>query len=204
MIVVAPQSFADSARRIVELAIRNLKNAKIDPAGGALILISSSGDRLVPDRAAAIRQALTDAKITAVDELRIPKEMTAGSEVLKKRLQADPKPVMVFFLDYNGALVCKEVASDIVAKRPFVRAGYSADDARNRMVRAGEFAAVGEYEPTRLIRKAISVAAAAAQRREAKEKEEIPINVIESPAGSGVASAQPRRDVPPEVGKRGQ
>jgi ABC-type sugar transport system substrate-binding protein len=204
MVLVAPHSFSESARRIVALAIRNLKNAKIDPAGGALLLISSSGDRLVPDRVAAIREALTAAKITAIDELHIPKEISAGTAVLKKRLEADSKPVMVFFVDYNGALVSKDVAGEIGEKHPFVRAGYSSDDGLSRMVRAGEYAAIGEYDPTRLVRKAVTVAAAAAQHREAKEKEEIPIAVLESPAGSGVASMQPKRNVPPESGKRGE
>jgi ABC-type sugar transport system substrate-binding protein len=203
MIVVAPQSFADSASQIVKLAIRNLKNAKIDPARGAVLLISASGDRFVPDRVAAVREALKAAKVASIDELRIPKEITAGAAALKKHLQGDPKPVMVFFFDFNGAAACKEVASDLGEKRPFVRAGYTSDDGRTRMVRSGEYAAVGEYEPTRLIRKAVTVAAAAAQRRESKEKEEIPINVLESPPGSGVASFEPRREAPPEAPKKG-
>ena len=106
---------------------------------------------------------------------------------------------MVFFFDFNGAAVSKEAAGQVGDKHPFVRAGYTSDDGRTRMVRAGEYAAVGEYEPTRLIRRAITVAAAAAQRRESKEREEIPVNVQESPAGSGAASVQPRKEMPPET-----
>jgi ABC-type sugar transport system substrate-binding protein len=202
MILVAPHAFAESAHRLVELAIRNLKNAKINPAGGALILISASGDRLVPDRAAAIRQALEDANITSVAELPVPKEVQAASKVLKKRLQDDPKPVMVFFVDYNGALAGKEAANSLGEKRPFVRAGYTADESRNRMVMVGEYAAVGEYEPTRLIRKAVTVAVAAAQRRESKESEEVAINILESPAGTGLSMLPAGANSPPELHKK--
>jgi ABC-type sugar transport system substrate-binding protein len=202
MILVAPQAFAESAHRMVELAIRNLKNAKINPAGGALILISASSDRLAADRAAAIRQALEDANITSVAELRVPKEVTAAPKVLKTRLQEDPKPVMVFFVDSNGALAGREAASGLGEKRPFVRAGYTADEGRNRMVQLGEYAAVGEYEPTRLIRKAVTVAAAAAQRRESKESEEIVINILESPAGTGLSMVPPDGRGPPELHKK--
>ena len=196
MILVAPHAFADSARRIVELAIRNVKNGKLDPVGGAIFLLTTSGDRLATDRAAAIKEALKAARITAVDEVAITKDLEPASVLLRKRLEANPKPVMVFFFDANGALVASKVAGEIGEQRPFILAGYSSDEGRTRMVQFGEYAAVGEYEPNRLIKKAVTVAAAAAaaQGRGAKEREEIPITVMESPPGSGIPHVQPKKN----------
>jgi hypothetical protein len=204
MILVAPHAFADSAHRLVALAIRNLKKAKVDPARGALILITEPADRLLPDRAAAVRKALADAKIEAVEDLRVSKELTAGSKVLKQRLQEDTKPVMVFFLDWNGATICRDAVSELGEGRSLVLAGYTADETRNRMVSTGDYAAVAEYDPSRLVRKAVNIAAAAAHGRETKEIEEVVINILESPAGSGLTTVQVKRSTMENIMKKNQ
>jgi ABC-type sugar transport system substrate-binding protein len=193
LILVAPHVFAESAHRLVDLSIRNLQKAKVDPARGALILITGPADRLLPDRAGAIRKALADAKIDAVEELRVSRELTAGSKALKQRLQEDTKPVMVLFLDWNGASIARDAASDLGEGRSLVLAGYTADETRNRMVLTGDYAAVAEYDPSRLVRKAVNVAAAAAQGRESRELEEVSINILESPLGSGLTTVQTKR-----------
>lgn len=193
MVLVAPPPFGQSARRLVELSIRNLKNDKVDPSGGAIILVTTPADRFAADRAAAIRQALADAKITPVSELRIPKDLEAAAVSLTGKLDENRKLALVFFTDYNGSLASNNVAAKISEKRPYVQAGYAADETRVRMVRAGNYAAIAEYEPTRLIRKAVSVAIAAAQGRESKDREEILIGVAESPTGAGVAHVVEKR-----------
>ena len=96
MVLVKPPSFADSARTLVTSSIRNARNAKLNPDGGAILLITTTSDQFLPDRVAAVREALKASKIATVDEVRIPKEIQAGAGILKKRLLADPKPTMVF------------------------------------------------------------------------------------------------------------
>jgi ABC-type sugar transport system substrate-binding protein len=190
MVVVRPESFATSARQLVTLSIRNARTAKLDPEGGAILLVRETSDRLMLDRVAAVREALKSAKITAVEELRVPKVLDAGKDALRKRLLADPKPAMVFFFDHTGATASNNLAGEIVEQRPFIQAGYTSDNSLPRMAQAGEFAAVAEYLPNRLIQRAISAAVAVAQGRSVKEKEEIPIPVIESPPTSGVPRLQ--------------
>jgi hypothetical protein len=99
-ILVAPQPFADSARQLVAAAIRNARNAKLDPKGGALLLINTAGDPFIPDRVAALRDALKAAGIGAVDEIRFAKDSATGQKLLMARLKADPKPTMVFSVDF--------------------------------------------------------------------------------------------------------
>lgn len=194
MILVAPQSFAEISRRIIEASIRNIKTGKLDPTSGAIILRTIGGDRLVPERIASLRKALTDAKITAISELNIPKDLETGSAALKKRLLDDRKPVMVLFTDYNGALVSNKVAGEISESRPYVQAGYSSDENRTRMTLGGNYAAVGDFDPIRLVRKAVTVAVNAAHGREAKNREELLVNIMESPAGTGLPRVQAKRE----------
>jgi Periplasmic binding protein domain len=193
MTVVGPPSFANSARKLVELSIRNARNAKLEPDGGAILLVAPASDRFLNERIAAVREALKAAKIAAVDELLIPRQSEAGAEVLKKRLQADPKPSLVFTLDYTGTTASNAVATDIAEKRPFIQAGYTSNESLGKMAQAGEFAAVAEFVPTRLVQRAVSVAVAAAQGRNPKEKEEVALTVWESPQGSGVAHLQAKQ-----------
>ncbi len=47
-ILVTPEPFADSARQLVAAAIRNAKNAKLKPEGGAILLINTAGRSLPP------------------------------------------------------------------------------------------------------------------------------------------------------------
>jgi ABC-type sugar transport system substrate-binding protein len=190
MIMVRPESFADSARQIVNLAIRNARNAKLNPEGGAILLILEPGDKFMHDRVAAVRGALKSAKITAVSELRLPRNLDAAIAGLRKRLLADAKPALVFFFDFTGATASNNLAGDIVEERPFVQAGYTSDNSLPRMALAGEFAAMAEFQPSRLIQKAVSAAVAVALGRSVKEKEELPILLLESPPTSGTPRLQ--------------
>ncbi len=208
MIVVGPQSFTDSARKMVELSIRNARNAKLNPEGGAILLVAPPSDRFLDDRVAAVREALKAAKITTVNELLIPRGSDAGAEVLKKRLLADPKPCMVFTFDFNSTSASNNAASDIVEKRPFIQSGYTSDESLPRMAVAGEFGALAEFVPTRLTQRAVSVAAAAAQGRNLKDREDVPILVKESPPTSAAPIFRPNarpathRRRPPSDGLR--
>ena len=189
-ILVAPPAFADSAKQLVAAAIRNARNAKLKPEGGALILVNTAADFLSPDRLAALRAALQAAGITSIEELRFAKDNQAAHKLLIQRLWADSKPVLVFSVDGQGTLAANQAVSEIAPERPFIQAGYCSDESQFRMVAAGEFAAQAEYAPSRLIRKGISTAVAVAQGREVPSRVDVPVEIRVSPEKTGAPGMQ--------------
>ena len=187
---MTPPPFADSARELVAAAIRNARNAKLKPEDGAIFLINSGGDAFLPDRVAAVRDALEAAGITSIQEVRFLRDSQIAQKVLTTRLKADPKPAMVFSFDFISTTGSNLVAGDMVQERPFVQAGYASEDHLLRMATVGEFAALGHYVPTRLIRKAVSVAVAAALKQEVPNPVVIPIAIHESPPTAGTPQIQ--------------
>ncbi len=73
---------------------------------------------------------------------------------------------MVFSVDFSSASASNTAIGEIAKERPFIQAGYAHDDNLLRMARIGEFAALGQYIPNRLVRKAVSTAVAAALKQE--------------------------------------
>ena len=203
-ILVAATPFADSAKQLVAAAIRNAKNAKLKPEGGALILVNTAADFLVPDRLAAIRAALQAAGITAIEELRFARDVQAAHTLLVQRLRADAKPVLVFSTDSQGTSAANQTIGEIVEERPFIQAGYNSDDSQSRMVAMGEFAALAEYAPTRLIRKGISTAVAVAQGREVPSRVEVPVVMHVSPEKSAAPGIQAQMRKQMESKKKGE
>jgi hypothetical protein len=190
LILVAPPPFAESARQLVASAIRNAKNAQLKPEGGAILLINTAADTFVPDRVAALRDALRAAGITSIVELPFRRDGQVGRKLLTERLQADPKPVLVFGIDFQSTSTSNQVASEGVEGRPFVQAGYTSDENFNRMVVIGDLAGLAEFATGRVIRKAISTAVAAAQGRDLPGRVEVPVVVHDSPPQSGLPSVQ--------------
>ena len=189
-ILVTPPPFAESARELVAAAIRNAKNANLDPKAGAIFLVSTGGDTFLPDRVAAIREALKAAGIHAIQEIRFTPDSQVARKLLTERLKADPKPALVFSFDYMGATGSNEAARDVAQERPFIQAGYASEDNLMRLASAGEFAALGYYLPSRLIRKAVSVAVALALKQEVPNPVVIPIAIHESPPTAGAPEIQ--------------
>jgi hypothetical protein len=193
-ILVRPQSFVESARRLVTLSMRNAKNANLNPEAGAILLIPAAGDAFIPDRVAAVREALEVAKVSPVDEIRMSREGDDGVKRLTKRLEADSRTAMVFAFDFVSTSACNKVATDIGEKRPFIQAGYTSDDSLPRMALAGEFAAIADYVPVRLVKKAVSTAVAVAQGREITDPVEVPNLVRESPPSTGAPRMQAQQN----------
>jgi ABC-type sugar transport system substrate-binding protein len=187
IVLVAPASFIPSANQIVSSAMRNAKNAKLDPKGGAVILTHSTGDSFVEDRAAAIRSALKSNIINPVVEIRFSGDLEAGAKLLAESLRANPKPVMVFSVDSLTSAAARQALKEIVAERPFVLAGYAAEESYSEMAQYADFAAVAEFAPLRVVRKAITTAVALARGRVLPGRIEVPINVSDSPEDSGLS-----------------
>ncbi len=191
-IVVAPRPFADSAREIVELAVRNAGTGKVDPKSGAVILAETPGDPLAGDRIAALRDALKAAGVAEVEELRTGRDTEAAQALLRDFLKAHPGANLVVAADGVGVQIAEDVAGTLPDDRAYVIAGYSADESGCRsQVQVGEYAAIGVYAPDRLVRKGVNVAAKLLRGETVADRVEIETNVLASPVASALAKGRP-------------
>ncbi len=205
MVLVKPPSFTSSAQQLVASAIRNAQNARLEPKGGAILMINTIGDPFIPDRALAIRSALKANGITKIEEVSFSKHAEDGSKRLTERLEADPKLVMVFSVDSLSSLATREVMTAIEADRPFILAGYAAEESYAQSTRMADFAALALYAPTRLVRRAIATAVNLAQGRNVPSVIELPIEVYDSPDDSTTAkspSYNKSKSPPSKIGPR--
>ncbi len=163
IVLVAPVSFVPAANQLVGSAVRNAKNAGLDPKGGAVVLINSNCDSFVEDRAAAFRSALRSNYIDPAEEVRFSKDVELGSKLLVERLKANPKLTMVLSVDSVSAGASRNAMTAIVADRPFVLAAFAAEETYAEMTQVGDFAAVAEFAPLRVVRKAVTTAISLAQ-----------------------------------------
>ncbi len=184
LVTVVPEPFARTARPLVEAAIRNARNAKLSPEGGAVLVINTAGDALFEDRALALREALRNAGITAIEELRFAGNIDNAQAELIALLRANRKPGMVLSTDMLCASAALQATGDLGEDRPFVVAGYSSDDGLGNMVRAGEYAALAIFSPERLISKAVTTAVAAARGERPPDRVELMVPVLDSPGNS--------------------
>ena len=56
--MVAPEPFAVSAKQLVAAAIRISHHAELEPGKAAILVVNTAGDRFLPDRVLAIKDAL--------------------------------------------------------------------------------------------------------------------------------------------------
>jgi ABC-type sugar transport system substrate-binding protein len=189
LVLVTATPFAPYAKQLVDSAMRNAKNAKLDPRGGAIILINTSSDAFVNDRVTALQQALSAAGLKTIEQVEFAKDLTLGKSILTERLKAQPKITLVLVVDTQAATACREANTDLVETRPFVMAGFASESQISNLTRTGDYAGVADFAPTRVLRKAISTAAAMVQGREVPSRVEIPIVFFDSPPDSGLATS---------------
>jgi ABC-type sugar transport system substrate-binding protein len=188
-IVVAPPPFATSAGLLVASAVRSAKNGQIAPQKKAVILLDTTSDAFVEPRVTAIRDALKAAGITTIKEIRFNGDAKRAQSLLTEFLLANPDYVMVFSLDHQSFIASREVINELAAERPMISAGYTSDEQLAKSIQYGEFAALAEYVPTRLIRKAITIAITAAQGRDVPRIVEVPIIFHDSNEKTGLSNA---------------
>ena len=193
LVVVAPPPFSSSARELVAAAIRNAKAAELDPNGGAIIVINSIGDRFIPDRVAAFREALKTAGITPVEEIRFDNEAAAGEKLVRASLKAHPKCILLFTVDYMSTSSIRSLLSGGGSFRPasndsskdeipFVVAGcYTGDTNVQDIGMQPAVAAVVDFTPVRLLRKAIVTAVSLSQGKVISSPVELPLAVEDRP-----------------------
>jgi ABC-type sugar transport system substrate-binding protein len=192
-IVVTPPSFVPSAQLVVASAIRNAKNAGIASQKAAVLLLDTRIDSFVEQRVTAVRDALKANGITTIKEIRFESDSLRAAKLLSDFLRANPDVVMIFPLDYQSFVASRQVSDALSEERSLIKAGYTSDEQLANTARNGEFAALAEFAPTRLVRKAITTASAAAHGRDVPRRIEMPINFHDSPEKTGVAKLQAKR-----------
>jgi ABC-type sugar transport system substrate-binding protein len=189
-IVVIEARFAGTAKQIVEATIRVAQVSELVPAGGAIIVTDTNSDPYRDQRELAIKDALKAVGITTIEEVRFAKDPKAGEKLLTATIKAHPKIDMVFTVDSMSSAAVKEVANGVVDGRLLIAGGFTTDDQFSSLSRIPFFAAVAEFTPARLLRKAISSAVALTQGKDVPSLVEFRINVSESSVKSNVLRAQ--------------
>jgi ABC-type sugar transport system substrate-binding protein len=180
MILVSPPSFEASASKLVASAFRNAKNAKLDPSAGAIIVINPTSDPFVQTRIDALRAALVANGVSKIEEIPFAQNIEVGSRLVRERLKANPKLALVFSIDSMSSSASRNAMNELGTDRPFIPAGYSAEDSFAEITKVADFAAVALYAPARIVRKAIDTAIAVAEGRPVPSRVEVPIVVHDS------------------------
>jgi ABC-type sugar transport system substrate-binding protein len=186
MVLVAPPSFDASAHQLVASAARNAMTAKLDPKSGAIIVVNTVGDPFLRDRTDALRSALKAFGVTTVVEIPFTQKYEVASKLLSQRLKADSKLTLVFSIDSLSSTATRNTMTELGPERPFILAGYAADDNFADYTKIADFAAMAIFAPTRLVRKAIDTAVALAERKAVPSRVEVPIVVHDSAENSGL------------------
>jgi ABC-type sugar transport system substrate-binding protein len=190
VVVVTAPPFLPSARQLVASAIRNADNAQLKPEGAAVILVDTIGDSFVEERVEAIRAALKAAGISSVEQIPFAKKIEEGASLLTAWLQAHPKVVLAFSVDTLSSMAVRQVSSAIGETRPFIVAGYASEPSVFEQTRVGAFAAVAEFAPLRIVRRAITAGVELAAGKKVPPRVEQPVVVHDSPPTIGLPRAQ--------------
>jgi ABC-type sugar transport system substrate-binding protein len=186
--LIAAPPFNPSARELVVSAMRNAKEASLDVKDGALLVVNTASDLFVEDRARAIVAALKTAGIAPILEVRYAQEFDMGEKLLKTNLAANPKLVLVFATDSASSALTRQVIHPLAQQRPLVLACYSGEEHVADLSRTANSAAIAEFTPMRLIRKAITTAVALSQGKEIPH----PIDIImhDLPTNASILKSQ--------------
>ncbi|MGC8638414.1 MAG: substrate-binding domain-containing protein [Isosphaeraceae bacterium] len=184
LIHVVPESLKVAVESVVAAAIRNARNAKLKPDGGAVLLINTASDPLVEDRAQALRDALKSQGVQAVEEIRFPGDVNLALSKVVELMRANRKPVIILSADHVGLTASFHAMEELRDQRPYVVAGFTHDESGGNMTKIGEFAAIAIFSPNRLLRGALSVADALARGEAVRDRVEIPVPAILSPDDS--------------------
>ena len=100
--------------------------------------------------------------------------------MLKEKLKANPKLVLVFGVDGLSTSACRSVMAELIPDRLFVQAAFPAESNYSDMIRVGDWAAVAGFIPNRVIRKAIATAVSVSQGKDVPRRVEVPVEVHDS------------------------
>ena len=190
IISVVPQPFSVSAKQLVSAVIRNAHYSSLEPGNSAIIVINTAGDFFVPDRSLAINGALKAAGITTITEARFADEAINAEKALSESLKDNPETIMVFMVDSVGSSALRGMIKNDTTHRFFVAGCYIAEGQTADLTGNVNVAAVAEFTPVRLMRKAIATAAALAQGRDLPQLVDFPIKISDATTPSAFIKAQ--------------
>jgi hypothetical protein len=189
LIVVGPVTFTASATDLVASALRNAKNAGIADRKSAVILMDTTADGHVPDRGAALELALKTAGIKDIQTFSFGHDVSAVVKKLTELLDANPKIGLVFATDVVTASAVTLVLDKLIPDRPFVASAYTWETDQLKSIAFSQFAAVAEYNPIRIARKAITAASGAILRGQAPATVDVPVTSQDSPPLSALSQS---------------
>jgi ABC-type sugar transport system substrate-binding protein len=190
IISVVPQPFSVSAKQLVSAVIRNAHYSGLEPDNSAIVVINTTGDPFVPDRSLAIKDALKAAGITTITEARFSAEANNAEKALGATLKDHPETIMVFVVDSVGSGALRGMLKNDTTHRFFVAGCYIAEGQTADLTGNVNVAAVAEFTPTRLMRKAIATAAALAQGRDLPPQVEFPIAISDATTAPAFVKAR--------------
>jgi hypothetical protein len=190
IIAVVPQPFNVSAKQLVSAVIRNAHYSSLEPGNSAIIVINTAGDFFVPDRSLAINGALKAAGITTITEARFAGEAINAEKALSESLKDHPETIMVFMVDSVSSSSLRGMQKNDPTDRFFVAGCYITEGQTADLIGNVNVAAVAEFTPVRLMRKAIATAAALAQGRDLPQLVDFPIKISDATTPSAFIKAQ--------------
>jgi ABC-type sugar transport system substrate-binding protein len=190
LVRIHPEPFQTTAKQLVQSALRVLKNAKLDPKGGAALYISPTSDPYMAARASAIRAALTEAGITDQLTVNCEPDATKALDNLKTTLKNNPKVNLLIPFDYRSYMAIHTVITGWEGDRTFVVSGYNSEERSPFLAQIKNMAAVAEFRPARLIRRAVQVARALMRKESVDPVIEISIRFADSPPSTGTPASK--------------
>jgi ABC-type sugar transport system substrate-binding protein len=181
IVFVAPPPFSVSAGQLVASAIRTAHNAELEPGKTAILLVNTKGDSFVGERVLALKEALQSAGITAIEEVRFGNDVVEAENAFSASLKSNLDTVLVFAFDPVSCSAIRSEVKNDTTHRFFVASCY-ADEGQGAGLQSAmlHVAAVSEFSPTRLMRKAISTAVAVAEGRDVPRMVEFRVTVADS------------------------
>ncbi len=153
-------------------------------------MVSSVGDSFVADRLVAIKNALNAVGITTIHETRLPADDADPAKSIEASLKANPKTILMFAVDRSSSAAVKKVVDADVDHRLFVVSCYTGEETVSELSKMTKFAAVAQFSPMRLLRKAVSTAAALVQGQDVPPVVECAVNVTDSTATAAMYRTQ--------------
>jgi ABC-type sugar transport system substrate-binding protein len=185
--------FQDTAKQLVASAIRVAKNAKVDPKGGAILIYNESGDPYIGARVQAMKDALTEAGITSQHWVDCPLSLEEATQALKKTIEKESKATLIVPFDHRSYSVAASVTSALDPSRVMVVAGYISEEKSLILNEIANMAAVAEFRPAKLIRRAVQQATSLMRGEKVDPVVEMSINFIDSQPRTGDPSLRPTK-----------
>jgi ABC-type sugar transport system substrate-binding protein len=193
LVRIDSEPFQGTANQLVQAALRVLKNAKLDPKGGAILYFSPTSDPFTTARVSAIRNALTEAGITAQTEVICDPDSTKAIDVMKSALKSNPKVTLLIPFDYRAYMALHSAITNVEGGRTFVVTGYNSEERSPFLAQIKNMAAVAEFRPARLIRRAVQVARSLMRGEAVDPVITISMRFAESPPSTGMPESKPSK-----------